>query len=41
MPDTPKGFRLPNANDVPHHDGGDFQANGHFARTVFRRYERS
>ena len=25
---------------MPHHDGDDFQASGHFARTVFRRYER-
>jgi SAM-dependent methyltransferase len=40
MPGTPKGLRLPNASDVPNHEGDDFEASGHFAKVVFRRYER-
>jgi SAM-dependent methyltransferase len=40
MPGTPKDLRLPNASDVPHHDRDDFEASGHFANVLFRRYER-
>lgn len=39
MPDTPKGLRLPNAGEVPHH-GEDLEASGQFTNAVFRRYER-
>jgi SAM-dependent methyltransferase len=40
MPGTPKGVRLPNASDVPHHADDDFEASGRFANAVLRRYER-
>jgi SAM-dependent methyltransferase len=40
MPGTAQGLRLPNARDVSHHDGDDFEASGSFTNAVFRRYER-
>ena len=40
MPGTADGLRLPNASDVPHHDGDDLGASGLFTEAVSRRYER-
>jgi SAM-dependent methyltransferase len=40
MPGTPEGLGLPDANDVPHYDGDDFEAGGLFTKALFRRYER-
>jgi SAM-dependent methyltransferase len=40
MPGTPKGLRLPDAGDVPHHAGDEFEASGRFTKPAFRRYER-
>jgi SAM-dependent methyltransferase len=40
MPGTADRLPLPNAGDVPHYDGDDFEAGGLFTKAIFRRYER-
>ena len=40
MPGTPKGLRLPKADDVPSRDRTDLETSGRFARVIVRHYER-